>query len=135
MKLTSFFKLIFTALVAFGLSACSTMHIDKPDNVYNTAKIMKKERSQVALTLNENLSINVLGVRAGKKAEPCGKENSCRFDAQRDKDKVFAQKSFNVTVFKGSCCAHITSGSSTYEFCSPEWPIFFINSLTGAKCP
>lgn len=131
MKPTKFLKLILISLVVFNLSACAT----KPDNVHNTANIMEKNKSQVALTLNKDLSVDVLGVRAGKKVKPCSKETPCRFDGKKDKDNIFAQKSFDITVFKGSCCAHISSGDSTYEFCSPEWPIFFINSLTGAKCP
>lgn len=135
MKLAKPIKLILTAFVALMLSACATMSVDKPDNVYNTAKIMKKDKSQVALTLNEDLSIGVLGVRAGKKVKSCSKENPCRFDPIKDKDKAFAHQDFSITVFKGSCCAVISSGSSTYEFCSPQWPIFFINSLTGAQCP
>ena len=117
-----------------GTFASPTTPADKPDPVYNTAKIMKKDKSQVALTLNKNLSIDILGVRAGKKVKPCGKENPCRFDPKTDKDNIFAQKSFNITVFKGSCCAHISTGDMTYEYCSPQYPVAFINLLTGAQC-
>ena len=99
------------------------------------AKLMGERKSQVALTLNQDLSFDVLGVRAGKKVKPCSKEQPCRFDAQKDKDKIFDQKKFTITVFKGSCCAYISSGSSTYEFCTPEWPLEFVNSISGESCP
>ena len=99
------------------------------------AKIMGERKSQVALTLNEDLSFDALGVRAGKKAEPCSKKNPCRFDPKKDRDKAFAHQDFSITVFKGSCCAYISSGSSTYEFCTPRWPLFFVNSLSGESCP
>lgn len=135
MKLTKSLKLIFTALVALSLSACGTMSAHKPDPVYNTAKIMKKDKSQVALTLNKDLSVDVLSVRAGKKGKPCSKEKPCRYDVKKDKKKAFAHQDFSITVFKGSCCAYISTGSSTYEYCSPEWPIVFVNALSGEQCP
>ena len=95
------------------------------------AKIMGERKSQVALTLNQDLSFDVLGVRAGKKVKPCGKGNDCRYN----KEDIFSQKTFTITVVKGSCCAYISSGSSTYKFCTPTWPLEFVNSLSGEQCP
>ena len=130
MQLAKTLKIILLAFAVLSLSACATMSDDK-SNVYNTANIMKKDKSQVALTLNKDLSVNVLGVRAGKKVKPCGKGSDCRYD----KENVFAQKTFTITVVKGSCCAYISSGSSTYKFCTPTWPLVFVNSLSGEQCP
>ena len=118
-----------------GTFANATTPVDKEANKRaEIAKLMGERKSQVALTLNQDLTFDVLGVRAGKKVKPCSKENPCRFDAKKDKDKAFAHKEFSITVFKGSCCAHISTGHHTYEYCTPEWPLFFINSLTGEEC-
>ncbi len=98
----------------------------------HTADIMKENDAQVAVTLNKNLSFDVLGVRAGKRIEPCkkGKGNDCHFD----RDKIFAQKTFTITIVKGSCCAYISGSDSTYEYCSPPFPIEFIRDDLGGRC-
>ena len=99
----------------------------------HTANIMKEKDAQVALTLNKNLSFDVLGVNKGERVKPCkkGEGNDCHFD----RDKIFAQETFTITIVEGSCCAYISGGSSTYKFCTPEWPLSFVNSISGENCP
>jgi len=126
-------RLIFLAIsgsIILTLGACST--VQEKSNTLNTAKIMAKDKAQVAVTLNKNLSFDVLGVRAGKRVKPCekGKNNDCHFDA----DKIFAQETFTITIVKGSCCAYISGGSTTYKFCTPEWPLDFVNGISGENC-
>ena len=120
-----------SGIVALTLGACSTVkeHSTEYSNTLKTAKIMSKDKAQVAVTLNKNLSFDILGVREGKRVEPCkkGKGTDCHFDP----DNIFAQKTFTITVVKGSCCAYISGGSSTYKFCTPEYSIEFIRMVDG----
>ena len=121
-----------------GTFANATTPADKEANKRaEIAKLMGERKSQVALTLNQDLSFDVLGVRAGKKVKPCSKENPCRYDPNNlnGKGELFAQKTFTITIIKGSCCATVSTGSSTYEYCTPEWPLFFVNAITGEECP
>lgn len=114
-------------------------HSDKGDGTvkkphHHMAKIMDKNDAQVALTINKNLSLDVLGVGAGKRVEPCkkGKDNDCHFD----QNKVFSQEKLTITVVKGSCCAYISTGDVTYEFCPPqEGSLEFVDSISGENCP
>ncbi len=129
-------RLIFLAIsgtIILTLGACSTVEkVHEQSNTLKTAKIMDKDEAQIAVTLNKNLSIDVIGVRAGKRIEPCkkGKSNDCHFDP----DKIFAQKTFTITIVKGSCCAYISGGSATYSYCSPPFPIEFIRDDLGGRC-
>jgi len=127
-------RLMFLAIsgaIILTLGACSTVR--EQSNTLKTAKIMDKDKAQVALTLNKNLSFDVLGVRAGKRIEPCkkGEGNDCHYDRK----KIFAQETFTITIVEGSCCAYISGGSATYKFCTPEWPLEFVNSISGESCP
>jgi len=99
----------------------------------HTTSIMKENDAQVAITLNKDLSFDILGVRAVKRVEPCkkGRNNDCHFDP----DKIFAQETFTITIVEGSCCAYISGSDTTYKFCTPEWPLDFVNSISGANCP
>lgn len=121
-----------------------------------TAQIMKEDKSQIALLLNKNLSVSVAGVEAGMRAKPCATDpnykagaaskampttsyESCR-SPDKPKGEIFYQQTYTVTVVKGSCCAYISVGGNTYELCSgpnvpPDFPVEFINSLTGQSCP
>jgi len=126
------------AVIVSGADAQSTTFPDKDDgtvekNHMHMAKVMDKNDAQVALTINKNLSLDVLGVRAGKRVEPCEKEkgNDCHFD----RSKVFSEEKLTITVVEGSCCAYISTGNDTYEFCPPEWPLEFVNSISGKTCP
>lgn len=127
-------RLIFLAIsgtIILILGGCST--VKTQSNVLETAKIMSEDKAQVAVTLNKNLSFDVLGIEAGKRVEPCkkGKGNDCHF-AQ---NKIFSQETFTITIVEGSCCAYISGGDMTYKFCTPEWPLSFVNSISGESCP
>lgn len=143
------------SVVALSLVACG----DKPPlqaGQMRTAQIMKDDKSQVALLLNKDLSITVASVEAGLRARPCATEpdkknsadgennplsshESC-LPAGKAKGEVFYQKTFTISVIRGSCCAYISSGDQTYELCSgpnvpPDFPVEFINQITGQTCP
>jgi len=124
-----------TAIFASNAAVADAVVVSKEDGKAHThiAKIMDKNDAQIALAINKDLSLNVLGVRAGKHVEPCEKEkdNHCHFD----QDKVFSEKTLTVTVIEGSCCTYISTGSATYEFCPPQWPQEFISSISGESCP
>jgi hypothetical protein len=124
-----------SSIMALTLGACST--VKEHSNTLKTAKIMKERNAQIAVALNKDLSLDVLGVRAGKRVkETCGKDNvkGNAGDCQFDPDDIFAQKTITITIVKGTCCAYIGGASSGTEYCSPPEPIEFINTITGEIC-
>ncbi len=134
MRLRQLIFLAISGTIILTLGACSTVEkVREQSNTLKTAKIMDKDKAQIAVTLNKNLSFDVLGVRAGKRVEPCkkGKSNDCHFDS----NKIFAQETFTITIVEGSCCAYVSVSDATYEFCTPQWPLDFVNSISGESCP
>ena len=125
-----------SGIMVLTLGACST--VKERSNTLKTAKIMDERNAQVALTLNKDLSFDVLGVRAGKRVEEttCGEDDvtgnagDCRFDP----NDIFAQKTFTVTIVKGTCCAYISGSDITYKYCSPPYPIEFIKVDLEEEC-
>lgn len=96
--------------------------------------------------------------------EPCGKKTGCRdyqnnndissekrknsdiiqaesdlgkaiiTQAGIDPKKVFFQKTITVTLVKGSCCATISGGDETEEFCTPDYTLEFIRDELEEQC-
>jgi len=132
-------KKIMGAVVMLGITVLATKvaaETDAPSTEkahMHMAKIMNANDAQVALTINKDMSLEVLGVRAGELVEPCKKEDGgdCHFD----QDKVFSQETLTITVIEDSCCAYISTGNDTYEFCPPQWPLEFVNAISGESCP
>lgn len=138
---------------ADGTYEKSSRGVDLTDKHATVAQMMKEDKSQVALLLNKDLSITVASVEAGMRARPCAKEpgrknsadgknnpvssdKSCLHAAANPKGEIFYQKTFTVSIVRGSCCVRISSGDQTYELCSgPNIPVEFINQITGQTCP
>ena len=124
--------IITSGIITLTLSACST--IKEHSNTLETAKIMDEENAQIAVTLNKDLSFNVLGVRAGKRVDTCVKGQAqagdCRFEPPGN---PFYKETFTITIVQGSCCAYISGGSATYEYCSPQFPVEFIRMIAGVS--
>ncbi len=134
MRLRQLIFLAISGVMILTLAACSTAkEVREQSNTLKTAKIMERDKAQVAVTLNKNLSFDVLGVKAGERIKPCkkGKSNDCHFDT----NKIFAQETLTITVVEGSCCVYVSVRSSTYKYCSPPYPLEFVNSLSGESCP
>lgn len=145
-----------TRITALSLSALSMLAACSDGPHMKTAQIMKEDKSQVALMLNKDLSVTVAGVQAGLRAPPCkmepnktnitdGKNNPVTSDASctpggNPNGEIFYQKTFTVSVVRGSCCVTISSGDQTYVLCSgpnvpPDFPVEFINQVSGQTCP
>ncbi len=149
MTLHKFSIAIASSIMVLTLSACST--VKEHSNILETSKIMKESKGQIALVINKDLSIDILGVRAGKLIErfdPCDEkvDSDCRSGRYSEQQELSLQKTDKSTPFEkytanltvvikaGSCCVTVSRGSSTTEYCSPKYPVAFINAQTGAIC-
>ena len=117
-------------LMTLGISACDQVRV---------ANIMKEDESQLALALNKNGSVSVVGVGAASRIDACklttpnpapdSNELAQCYPDGHVPGKVLFQQTYTVTVREGSLCADIVNGSSIYVYCSPPYPLQFVQGL------
>ncbi|MBI3774884.1 MAG: hypothetical protein HY273_04910 [Gammaproteobacteria bacterium] len=119
---------IFTLMLAiFGVVGCAQT---KLGTIATTAAILEKDNSQIALALNKDGSITVVGVGAGERIKPCeipGSDGGIPDEktlAQCFPDghvpgKILFQQNYTIGVREGSMCIYIWNSGSLYVFCNP----------------
>lgn len=108
-------------LAAMGVAGCDQVRV---------ANIMKEDGSQLALALNKNATVSVVGIGDATRIEVCKPKNSttaqssddlshCYPDGYIPKNILF-QQTYTITVRNGSpTCMDIVNGSSIYVICDP----------------
>jgi hypothetical protein len=104
---------------------------------YKTAKILKEDNAQIAITLNKGFETTVISTSDGKRIDPIcitdkkayQKQTSipmCEDQMQAKKEnKVLYEKTYNVTVIEGSICVRVKIGPAIYKFCDPPYDLGF----------
>ena len=127
---------VFTlALAVFGVAGCAQ---------WKTAGIYTEDGAQLALTLNKNGTVTVVGPTTGERVQPCKITNPDVASTQDTADKassipdaglancfpkghipgkILFQKTYTMTVRKGSLCIDIASNQEVYVICNPSDPI------------
>lgn len=131
--------------VAFGLAACNTAST-------GTARIINEDESQLALLLNKNLSVTVVGLKDGMRSEPCELDTSVtpgtaakadqkppndippKTKCKIDHGEEIFEKTYTVTFVKGTCCLYVDGDSSGTKYCNPPRSIQFVEKTTGKTC-
>jgi hypothetical protein len=102
-----------------------------------TAKILKEDQAQVAITLNKDFTNTVIAVNDAKRITPCALAadaakrqvqddiKPCEPEAEAGKGEILFEDTYKVTVRKGSICLTIISASSKYRFCDPPYNLGF----------
>ncbi len=126
---------VFTlALAVFAVTGCTQ---------WKSASIFKEDGAQLALTLNKNGTVTVVSPTTGERVQPCKLPNA---DVASTQDtgkaanisdaalascypkghmpgKILFQKTYTVTVRKGTICMDIGDGVGVYVICNPPDPI------------
>lgn len=123
------------ALAVFGVAGCEQ---------WKVARIYKQDDAQLALTLNKNATVTVVGVGAGERVEPCklrvpptdqepGKgailDDKTIAECYPDghvPGKVLFQETYTISVREGSCCADVVNNGQVRVYCSPPKPFGFV---------
>lgn len=112
------------------------------------ATILGKDNSQLALALNKDGSVTVVGVGAGERVKPCKvpanplvPQEAGKTDVMPDDKaiaqcfpeghvpgKILFQQTYTITVREGSLCADVQNGGIYYVYCSPPYPLAFVKA-------
>lgn len=127
------------ALAVLGIAGCA------PSKV---ATIFEKDNSQLALALNKDGSVTVVGVGAGERVKPCEVPTSSSVAQEVGKavaipddktiahcfpdghvpGKILFEQTYTISVREGSKCAYVWSGNKLYVYCSPPFPLEFVSA-------
>lgn len=127
------------ALAVLGIAGCA------PSKV---ATIFEKDNAQLALALNKDASVTVVGVGAGERVEPCEipANPSTTQDAAKVADipddktiahcfpnghvpgKTLFQQTYTIGVREGSMCMYVWNNGKLYVYCSPPFPLEFVSA-------
>lgn len=128
------------ALAALGVAGCTQ---------WKVASIYSADNSQLALALNKDGSVTVVGIGAGERVKPCeiptnpstaqeaGKAVALPDEAAPARcfpdghvpGKILFQQTYTITVREGSLCADVVSGNKVFVYCSPPYPLEFVKKL------
>lgn len=125
-------------LAVFGIVGCTS----------KVAAIYKEDNSQLALALNKDSSVTVVGVGAGERVKSCevptspsvaqeaGKPGALPDEAALARcfpdghvpGKILFQQTYTITVREGSKCVDVVNGNKIYVYCSPPYPLEFVSA-------
>ena len=126
------------ALAVLGVAGCEQ---------WKVARIYKQDDAQLALTLNKDATVTVVGIGAGERVEPCKLRATPSTDQKLGKagampddktlaecypdghvpGKILFQETYTISVREGSCCADVVSADGEVRvYCSPPRPLGFV---------
>jgi len=106
--------------VVLGITGCAQTKV---------ATILEKDNAQLALTLNKDGSVTVIGVGDGERVKPCevagGNEipdekalAQC-FPNGHVPGKILFQQAYTIGVREGSLCIYVWNNGKLYVRCDP----------------
>jgi len=127
------------ALAVFGVAGCTQ---------WKAASILKDDGAQLALALNKDGSVTVVGVGAGERVKPCevlanpaGAQEAGKASAMPDEKalahcfpnghvpgKILFEQTYTISVREGSKCAVVRNGDVYFVYCSPPYPLEFVSA-------
>lgn len=127
---------IFTLMLTIlGVTGCAQSKV---------ASILERDNSQIALALNKDGSITVVGVGAGERIKPCEIPGySLTQDAGKGSEipdekvlaqcfpnghvpgKILFQQNYTIGVREGSMCIYIWNNGKLFVYCDPPYNISY----------
>ena len=121
------------AFAVLGVAGCAQTKV---------ATILEKDNAQMALTLNKDGSVSVVGVGAGERIKPCEIPGySATQDAGKSGEipdekvlaqcfpnghvpgKILFQQNYTIGVREGSMCIYVWNNGRLYVYCDPPYNI------------
>lgn len=113
---------IVTLIIAiFSMTGCAQSKV---------ATILERDNAQLALTLNKDGTVTVIGVGDGERVKPCEitgtsgeipdeKALAQCFPNGHVPGKILFQQNYTIGVREGSMCIYVWSGGKLYVRCDP----------------
>jgi len=133
--MNSFIKLR-SLVVVFAFFYSTAYAQDETAKMLNTLKILNESDAKILITINKDLSTDVINLQEGTRAKPCNDidERNELLSAEDKRLKCYPVghnpygkilKTTNIEIREGSICATIVSGSRLYVLCQPPYDLGF----------
>ena len=128
-------RIFFFLSLCLFLGTASAKDKGEVDAMLDTMKILKEKDAKVLITINKDLSMDVIGIHKGEKIKPCKlNKNDESLTDEEKRLKCYPVghnpygnilKEANIQIREGSVCISIWVGSRRYDFCDPPYDLNF----------